>query len=165
MGHHEPSGGRQYACATRKKSKMRSAVLSILASATMAMIAILPASGATAAATSASSAAQAVPRVLPCAGKPELKPANYLMSCADANASWKEVTWTSWGAKAATGTGKLYQNDCSPDCAAGHFHSYAAKLVLSDVVHTKKYGLLYATATFSYSVGGKHKSETFSLAT
>jgi hypothetical protein len=46
-----------------------------------------------------------------------------------------------------------------------HFHSYAAKLVLTDIVQTKKYGPLYATATFSYSVGGKKKSETFGLAT
>jgi hypothetical protein len=65
-----------------------------------------------------------MPRVLPCVGKPEFKPANYLMSCADANASWKEVAWKSWGAKTASGTGDLYQNDCTPNCAAGHFRVF-----------------------------------------
>ena len=93
-------------------------------------------------------------RVLPCFGLPELRPANYLMSCADANASWKKVKWLSWGAKTALGTGDLYQNDCQPNCVSGHFRTYPAKLVLSEVIRTKKYGLLYSQATFSYSVDG-----------
>ena len=107
----------------------------------------------------------AVPRVLSCLSVPEVRPANYLMSCADANASWKNVRWASWGRKTALGTGGLYQNDCQPNCVSGHFHTYAAKVVLSGVTETKKYGPLYSKATFSYSVNGKHESETFGLAT
>jgi hypothetical protein len=38
-------------------------------------------------------------------------------------------------------------------------------VVLSEVKATKKYGLLYSQATFSYSLKGKHMSETFGLAT
>jgi hypothetical protein len=87
------------------------------------------------------------------------------MSCADANASWKKVKWASWGAKSAIGTGDLYQNDCQPNCVSGQFHSDRAKVVLSEVKATKKYGLLYSQATFSYSLKGKHMSETFGLAT
>jgi hypothetical protein len=110
-------------------------------------------------------AVKAIVRVLPCLGLPEVRPANYLMSCADANASWKKVKWASWGAKTALGTGDLYQNDCQPNCVSGHFHTYLARLVLSDVTRTTKYGLLYSQATFSYSVKGKHLTETFGLAT
>jgi hypothetical protein len=110
-------------------------------------------------------AAKTTPRVLTCLGHPETKPGNYLLSCADANASWMKVIWSSWGAKTASGTGDLYQNDCSPNCAAGHFHTYPAKITLWDVTQTKKYGPLYAKATFSYSVNGKHESETFGLVT
>jgi len=108
---------------------------------------------------------KAVPRVLSCLGLPEVRPANYLMSCADANASWKNVKWHSWGLKSALGTGDLYQNDCQPNCVSGRFRTYAAKVVLSGVTETKRYGLLYSKATFSYSVNGKHESETFGLAT
>ncbi len=110
-------------------------------------------------------AVKVIVRVLPCFGLPELRPANYLMSCADANASWKKVKWLSWGAKTALGTGYLYQNDCQPNCASGQFRTYPAKLVLSEVIRTRKYGLLYSQATFSYSALGKHLTETFGLAT
>jgi hypothetical protein len=87
------------------------------------------------------------------------------MSCADANASWKKVSWATWGSKSATGSGELYQNDCTPNCAAGRFRTYAAKVVLSEVIKTKKYGALYSKATFSYSVKDKRESEIFGLAT
>jgi hypothetical protein len=110
-------------------------------------------------------AVKAIVRVLPCFGLPEVRPANYLMSCADANASWKKVNWVSWGAKTALGKGDLYQNDCQPNCVSGHFHTYAAKVVLSEVTQTRKYGLLYSRATFSYSAKDKHLTETFGLAT
>jgi hypothetical protein len=145
---------------------------------TVAIVLFLPTSGAAAArcpvpsvsspaavASSQAPAVKTIPRVLPCLGLPQVRPANYLMSCADANASWKKVKWASWGAKTALGTGDLYQNDCQPNCVSGQFHTYLAKLVLSDVKQTKKYGPLYSQATFSYSVKGKHMSETFGLAT
>jgi hypothetical protein len=138
---------------------MRGNVGRILAGAAMGLAAVLPMSGA------AARTLVSAPRVLPCAGRPQVRPTNYLMSCADANASWKNVVWKTWGAKSATGTGELYQNDCTPNCAAGHFHTYAARLLLTKVVKVHKYGLLYSEATFSYSVAGKQKSETFGLAT
>jgi hypothetical protein len=87
------------------------------------------------------------------------------MSCADANASWKSVRWANWGLKTALGTGDLYQNDCQPNCVSGRFRTYAARVVLSGVTATKRYGPLYSKATFSYSVDGEHESETFGLAT
>ena len=116
-------------------------------------------------ASSKASAVKAVPRVLSCLSVPEVRPPSYLMSCADANAAWRNVRWVNWGLKTALGTGDLYQNDCQPNCVSGHFHSYAAKVVLSEVTQTKKYGPLYSRATFSYTVKGKHESETFGLAT
>jgi hypothetical protein len=103
--------------------------------------------------------------VLSCLGVPEERPADYLMSCADANASWKNVHWANWGLKTALGTGDLYQNDCQPNCVSGRFQTYVAKVVLSGVTETKKYGRLYSRATFSYSVSTKRESETFGLAT
>jgi len=60
---------------------------------------------------------------------------------------WKKVTSTSWQTKTASGKGDLYQNDCSPNCAAGHFHTYAAKVMLSDALKTKRYGGLPQPST------------------
>ena len=142
-----------------------------LVSAIVAIVLLLAASeaggaqGALPAASGRGEAARVIPKVLPCLGSPEARPANYLLSCADANASWKKVKWLTWGAKTALGTGDLYQNDCRPNCVSGQFRSYRSRVVLSEVRRTKKYGLLFSEATFSYSSKGKHISETFGLAT
>jgi hypothetical protein len=62
--------------------------------------------------------------VLPdCLGKPQIKPAQIVFACGDGNFSAAKLQWTGWGATfaAARGTGSM--NDCTPNCAAGHFHS------------------------------------------
>jgi len=103
-------------------------------------------------------------RILTCSGKPTSKPATYTLSCADANAGWADMTWSSWNSKAATGRGILRQNNCTPNCAAGKFVNYRATVTLTKVVATKKYGELFSTAVFHYSVNGKAKTESFGLA-
>ena len=144
--------------------------LAIFAGA-IALAVLLPAAAAASArepvtvASRSAGASKTTPRVLTCPGHTEVRPRSYLMSCGDANASWKNMVWTSWGPRTASGTGDLYQNDCTPNCASGHFHTYPAKVVLSGVKVTKKFGLLYSRATFSYSVKGQNKSEAFELAT
>lgn len=135
-----------------------------LAGSSVALAAlVVPVATASAAAPSRSvHATSAAPvQVLACNGKTRTKPTNYVLSCADANAQWLKVSWSSWGQAAASGKGDLYQNDCIPDCASGHFHSYPATLQLGDMKKTAKYGLLYTQATFHY---GANKTETFDLA-
>jgi hypothetical protein len=103
-------------------------------------------------------------RVLTCNLKLATKPSTYLLSCADANASWTGVSWPVWSASSASGHGILRQNDCTPNCVSGKFIDYRATVKLSNVVATKKYGELFSEATFRYSVGGKAKTESFGLA-
>ena len=136
--------------------------LGLLLSAVALLTLGVPAS-ASAAATAR--AGTATTKVLSCSGRPLVKPASYDMSCADANAWWKHVKWSSWGEKSALGHGYLYTNDCTPDCASGHFHSYAATIRLGTVRHSAKYGPLFSKATFSYRVKDKSRTQTFSLAT
>ena len=40
------------------------------------------------------------------------------------------AVWSLWTGDHASGTGVMTQNDCVPNCAAGHFHSQAADLTL-----------------------------------
>jgi hypothetical protein len=101
--------------------------------------------------------------VLSCLRHTEVKPADYVVTCANANTSWKHVTWSTWGSATATGRGDVYQNNCQPDCASGHFHTYAAKVVLSKIVANPKYGPIYSEATISYVVAGAKTSQTLSL--
>jgi hypothetical protein len=114
--------------------------------------------------SSSSDAASAgsVPGVLTCLRHREAKPINYVVSCRNANTAWTSTRWASWGGKTASGTGNLHQNDCKPKCAMGHFHSYPAKIVLSAAKATK-YGKLYSSVTFTYTVGGKRTHKTLGL--
>src|SRR5579875_1668943 len=93
----------------------------------------------------------AVPSVLTCAGKKVVKPASYVLACADANAYFSSVHWLSWGRASATATATLVQNTCAPTCAAGKFIRYPAKLSLSKPKMTKL-GLLFSVVNYSYTV-------------
>jgi hypothetical protein len=126
------------------------------------LIAPLASLGATVAPTAAGAATPT--HVLTCTLKLASKPASYTLSCADANAGWSGMTWSSWGAGSATGQGILRQNNCTPNCVSGTFLNYRATVTLSKVVSTKKYGVLFSKATFRYHVGGKVKTEVFGLA-
>lgn len=61
----------------------------------------------------------------------QVKPAQVVIYCADANGLLKGMRWSSFGGSTARGTGDYSFNDCSPDCAAGHFHSYPVTVTLS----------------------------------
>ena len=42
----------------------------------------------------------------------------------------KKLAWIGWGGARTAATGVAYANDCTPNCAAGHFHDYSAMIVL-----------------------------------
>jgi hypothetical protein len=115
-------------------------------------------------ASSSDAGALGTTHVLTCVGKPTSRPSTYTLSCADANAEWADMTWSSWSAHVAFGHGILRQNNCTPNCAAGTFVNYRATVTLSKVVTTNKYGALFSKAVFHYSANGKAKTETFGLA-
>ena len=92
-----------------------------------------------------------LPRVLTCAGTAVLKPARYVLACADANTSFVDITWSSWGQTAATARGTFVQNNCAPTCAEGTFVRYPATLSLS-VPTTTKYGRLFSVIGYRYLV-------------
>lgn len=102
--------------------------------------------------------------LLTCSMHETTKPSNYLLSCADANAGFVAMKWSTWTPASATGHGILRQNDCTPNCVSGKWIRYAASVSLGKVVLTKKYGLLYSQAIFHWSANGVAKSERFGLA-
>jgi hypothetical protein len=83
-------------------------------------------------------AANATPRAHPvktvvydCPGQPALvKPRTFTVTCADGGIQYDHLTWVSWTPGRARATGLLEENDCTPNCAYGHFHAYPAKVVL-----------------------------------
>jgi hypothetical protein len=53
---------------------------------------------------------------------PSVEPAEIVLACADYNALLESLHWTSWTATSATAVGTFVYNDCTPNCAEGHFH-------------------------------------------
>ena len=104
------------------------------------------------------------PVVVTCTGAAAVKPAYYLLACADVNAYWKGVIWTTW-AHTAEGHGTLVINDCKPACVDGHLHSYAMTVLLDRYMIVAPYGPLYCLATIRYSVNGKRETYTATLPT
>lgn len=99
----------------------------------------------------ATTSPSAVPRVLTCAGTTVIRPARYVLACADANTYFVDITWTSWGAASAAARATFVQNNCAPTCAEGKFVSYPATLSLS-VPKTTKYGRLFSVIHYRYLV-------------
>jgi hypothetical protein len=60
-----------------------------------------------------------------------IRPASIIAACADANFYFTGLRWSRWSDSSASGAGRAHQNDCTPYCAAGHFHVYAASVTLS----------------------------------
>ena len=99
-------------------------------------VAVLTAALAASLAPSASAAPAsdaAATKVADCLGKLVSRPTEIVFSCADANVEITGLTWTSWGAEKARGTGTYRVNRCKPDCASGKFFSTKATITLTRV--------------------------------
>lgn len=64
--------------------------------------------------------------VFNCLRQAQAEPANFILTCADANSVLTHLSWESWTSERAVATGSHELNDCAPDCAAGKFRSYPA---------------------------------------
>lgn len=91
-----------------------------------------PAGAATTHAAGTAAAAAKGPQyvLLDCASKAQVKPGTIVLACADAGIGVQNLHWTSWTGKLASAYGTEWENDCTPNCAAGHFRHYPALAVL-----------------------------------
>ena len=63
--------------------------------------------------------------VFDCPGQHALvRPKSFILTCADGNAYFAKLAWTSWTPGLASAKGTLVLNDCTPYCAAGKFINY-----------------------------------------
>jgi hypothetical protein len=94
------------------------------------------------------------PRLLDCAGKPVVRPASFVIACADANTELTRTRWTTWTASTATGTTRFGINFCKPYCAASklsYFPRARVRLV------APKHGL-FTRIVVTYVLHGKTKT-------
>jgi hypothetical protein len=85
-----------------------------------------------------------------CQGKPEVRPAMVLFACGDGNFSAEKLHWTSWGGPKAVANGVAQSNDCTPNCAAGKFHSYRIRVIVSGRQACPGGRPAYSTVTFAW---------------
>ena len=82
-------------------------------------------------------------------GKLEQHPAAIVLACADANYALAALKWSGWTLGSASATGQVRANDCTPNCAAGTFHSYKVSVVADrlDICRGKR---VYLRLTLTY---------------
>lgn len=85
----------------------------------------------------------------------QVRPSSLVYSCADGGSGLEHMHWTTWSSKLASGYGAYYANDCIPNCADGHFHTYQALVVLWGTAQVKGHQELrrYAEFTLIFTTG------------
>lgn len=85
-------------------------------------------------------------------------PATYLLACADGGVFLDALHWSAWNSPTATASGSLWENDCTPNCADGHYHSYPASVTVS-ALSGNRYTRMHVDAPrapggpFDYTIG------------
>jgi hypothetical protein len=113
--------------------------------------------------------------VFDCPGQPAMvRPRTFVVTCADGGIQYSRLNWASWTPGQARASGLLEENDCTPDCAYGHFHAYPALVVLRGNTAVKDhpgehcYTEMTVTLTGArprYAHGLAPKTQTISLPT
>jgi hypothetical protein len=69
------------------------------------------------------------PSFFPHPGVGSVRPRSIMLACGDGNFYVDGLKWMTWGS-VASALGVGHQNDCTPYCAAGHFHAYRVSVRL-----------------------------------
>jgi hypothetical protein len=132
----------------------------------MGVLGLLVATSCTAIDAVAMSAGASSTRVVvqPCAGKAEVRPSTFTISCADGNSYLTKLKWSSWGSTVARAIGVFTINNCDPYCAAGKFVSSDAVVTLSKPKASKGQRF-FTNLHVGYVSGPKFKPFNFALLT
>ena len=84
-----------------------------------------------------------------CQDKPETRPTSVVFACGDGGVYATGVRWSNWGAPFATASATMHANDCTPNCAQGHFHVYAAYLAATGSQRCPNGERAYAKAAYA----------------
>jgi hypothetical protein len=79
------------------------------------------------------------------------KPSRITLACADGNLYATGISYRGYGQNVARASATIHLNDCTPNCAAGHFHSYRGTLSLRDIVRCSDGRLYYSRARYGFA--------------
>ena len=111
--------------------------------------------------------ASAVPVVVVCFNKTQIRPGEYLLACGDGSAYLQKLNWAAWGSSSALASGTYIFNNCTPNCADGRGIAFGVLAVLWDAQPWPGHaGVRYFTeltmiftGNRSYTAGGKTYQE------
>jgi hypothetical protein len=111
---------------------LKAAALALAGAALLATTACAAASAATSGGSAESIGRQpnAVPVVVNCALKTQVRPGSIILGCADGKAYFSGLNWTAWGPSSALASGTYAFYGCVPNCVAGPFYTFPALVVL-----------------------------------
>ncbi|MDA8292065.1 MAG: hypothetical protein M0Z33_10375 [Actinomycetota bacterium] len=135
-----------------------------LAGSLLSVAAISSPGPAAAASPSRAPHAAVVVRMLTCAGKPVVRPANFVISCADANSELTRTHWTRWTTAGATGITRFGLNLCNPYCSASKISFFPRSVVHLSAPVVTKHGRLFSKLLVTYKLHGKVQHFPFSWA-
>jgi hypothetical protein len=69
------------------------------------------------------------PVMVNCLNKQQVRPASFILTCADANSVLIKMSWQTWTQASAYASGTWDVNDCVPNCAEGTFDKFPALVV------------------------------------
>ena len=76
---------------------------------------------------------------------PTVMPTQIVMACADHGELFVNLRWSGWASDQAAAVGTFRYNDCTPNCANGHFHEVPnVHVTLSAPVRGANRGLVWS---------------------
>jgi hypothetical protein len=88
--------------------------------------------------------------LLDCVGNAPARPHDVVLTCADAIIYARRLVWTGWGEPFAAAVGEMQVNACTPNCAAGTFHSFKVVLVARGIRRCPSGVVAYSTVTYAF---------------
>lgn len=109
----------------------------------------------------------AAPVLVDCVHHGHIRPPSLVTACADGNAGVSRMHWTTWRPARAAGTGVERSNDCTPNCASGHFHAYRVRVAAAApkpwAGHPGKKHFTLLKVVFTGAHPGPDRTETYHL--
>jgi hypothetical protein len=81
---------------------------------------------------------------------PTVQPTEIVLACADDGFGIRDVRWSSWTTRGASGSGTTWYKDCRPSCAEGKIvYTPNVRIVLTTPVQNADGALVWSQITFS----------------
>lgn len=97
--------------------------------------------------------------------RPHYEPSVVIIACGDANTVLRHMRYTRWSRHSAAGTGEMYTNSCTPNCAAGQLIKTATRFKLERPKRVDGQRRFSRLIAYYIHVSGKYRRQVFELVT